>query len=443
MANSKITFNNITVTGDNNTLIVGELRITTPAPGAIDIPQQAELVNSNVIFQKGDDIAFKNHIQFSPVRAFGIKLYDQCGYLCNTWEAERPDNTSGNVRISSETKSLFSNIEFPKELTGQTYLVISSYAGFESCIMDGTKKFLVEKDFQALKQKHDVSNVILFISQHIYKELNELRIDLTKIFKEVHSSPSSNLITHFTEFIAGKSVAGSRPSFQGMLKFGPGVEVSVARFRPVKNCRNIECQIRRGGRIQINSENENCVVKFFIILKHLNPNTIAISEEFTQSEFQIVPYTAENLPGLKPNHFTTLFDGFSFLEKINNFKETETLTKFINENQANVISYMFASTLNVFELMESDSELVQMIIEYGSTLRQQIYQLLITHATSTFTNINKKPRKYLNFNDDEMKHNYSHANQLANQFTNTNNGRLLSVPFCSTNYNANIDSDNE
>lgn len=430
MANSKITFNNTTVTGVNNSLIVGELRISTPMPGAIDIPQQAEAVDSNVIFQRGDDITFKSLMHSSPVRSFGIKLYDQCGHLCNKWEPNRYDNSSGNVRITSENKFLFSNIEMAKGLTGQTYLVITSYGGFERCVMKSFKKYLAEKDFETLSTMGIMSDVILFISEQINTELNEFGIDLTKIFKAVHTSPTTLLVAHFAEFIAGKSVAGSRPSFQGMLNFGPGVEVAVARFRSVKDTPTIECQIRRGGRIQINSENKNSAVKFFIILKHTSPDTIKVTEEFTESEFSIVPYSAGNLPGLEAEHFTTLFDGFNFLEKINSNKAIEAVSKFINENQSSVVAYMFASPLTVFELVDSDSESSQMIIEYGSTLRQQIYQILVTHASKTFTGVHKKPRKNVMFGDNEMHPNYSEPVQLYSAGVNFHGGagRLSSVP---------------
>ncbi len=433
MANSKITFNNITVTGVNNSLVVGELRISTPAPGAIDIPHQAESVESNIILQKGDDATFKLLMNSSPVRSFAIKLYDQCGHMCNKWESSRHDNSSGNVRITSENKALFSNIEMPKGLVGQTYLVISSYSGFERCVMKSSKKHLAEKDFEALGEKGTMSEVILFISEQIYTELNELGIDLNKIFKAVHTSHTSSLIAHFTEFIAGKSVAGSRPSFQGMLNFGSGVEIAVARFRNLKDTPSIECQIRRGGRIQINSENKNSAVKFFIVLKHSKPEDIRITEEFTESEFPIVPYTSETLPGLEAENFTILFDGFGFLELLNTNKDVTAMNKFVEAYSTQVVSYIYNSPLTVFETIDSDSDSSQMIIEYGCTLRQQIYQVLVTHASKSFSSVNKKVRKNVMFNEQELHAQYSEPPQLYSAVTNQYTSRVSSVPYHNTN----------
>jgi hypothetical protein len=437
MANSKIIFNNITVTGVDNSLVVGELRISTPAPGAIDIPHQAESVESNIILQKCDDASLKTLMNSSPVRPFAIKLYDQCGHLCNKWESSRHDNSSGNVRITSDNKALFSNIDMPKGLTGQTYLVISTYSGFERCVMKSSKKYLAEKDFETLVEKGTMSEVILFISEQINKELTEIGIDLKSIFKGVYTSHSSNLISYFVEFIAGKSVAGSRPSFQGMLNFGPGVEISVARFRNVKDnlkdMPSIECQIRRGGRIQINSESKVSAVKFFIVLKHSKPDDIKITEEFTESEFEIVPYTAQTLPGLETENFTTLFNGFTFLEKLTANKDITTMNGFVEANSSDVVSYVYNSPLTMFEKIDSDSESSQMIIEYGSTLRQQIYQVLVTHASKSFSSVNKKMRKSVMFNDQELRANYSEPPYHYNTSTDEYPSRLSSVPYNNSN----------
>lgn len=432
MTKSQITFNNTTVIGTNNSLMVGELRILTEPPGAIDIRPVAPDGNSNIIIQKGDDTTLKQLIGSSPVRRYSMRLYDQCGHLCNKWDENRYDNSSGNVRITSETKALFSNIELPRDLNGHTYMIISTYSGFERCNMKSSKKYLAEQDFASIIEKSTMLNVVLFISQHIKDELGEIGIDLTKIFKSVYSSSVQTLLPYFVEFIAGKSVAGSRPSFQGMLHFGTKIEIAVARFRSVKDASGIECQIRRGGRIQINSENKNCAVKFFIILKKPESAEIKITEEITKTEFPVVKYTEQTLPGLESENFTTLFNGFVFLEQLNACRDVTTMTKFVKSCPDQVVSYYFDSPLTVFETLESDSDLTQMIAEYASTLRQQIYQVLSTHANKVFASVSKKARKNVMFNDHEMHPNYSEANRLySTAVNNYEEGptRLSSIPF--------------
>ena len=107
------------------------------------------------------------------------------------------------------------------------------------------------------------------------------------------------------------------------------------------------------------------------------------------------------------------------------------MNSFVGSHPNEVVSYIYNSPLNVFETIDSDSEFAQMIIEYGSTLRQQIYQLLVTHASKSFSSVNKKTRKNVMFNENEMHPQYSEGPQLYSAAPNTYTapGRLSSVPF--------------
>jgi hypothetical protein len=107
------------------------------------------------------------------------------------------------------------------------------------------------------------------------------------------------------------------------------------------------------------------------------------------------------------------------------------MSEFIKLHSTEVVSYCFDSPLAVFETVESDSELSQMITEYGSTLRQQIYQLLITHASKAYSSVFKKVRKNVMFNDHEMQPNYSEPSHLYSAPVNSYGGpgRLSSVPY--------------
>jgi hypothetical protein len=187
-----------------------------------------------------------------------------------------------------------------------------------------------------------------------------------------------------------------------MLNFGSNVEVSVARFGAVSTYSNIECQIRRNGRIQLNSENKRCAVKCFIILKHSGADKIKISEETTETEFAMENNNPINLPNLSDENFQALFDGFDFLDKIHAYKDIAQLRSFIKENQPSVINYIFDSPLNVFENRLSESEYSQMIFEYGLTLRKQIYNLLVNFSAKTFCSLNKNINTSWNFRDYEL-----------------------------------------
>ena len=107
MSNSKITFTNTTVTGAHNSLLVGELKISTPAPGSIEVPQVAPSVESNIILQRGDDSNFKFILNKSPVRPFAVNLLISSSSV--TFKAsnvcclvssfkERRDNTPSSIK---------------------------------------------------------------------------------------------------------------------------------------------------------------------------------------------------------------------------------------------------------------------------------------------------------------------------------------------------------
>jgi hypothetical protein len=73
-----------------------------------------------------------------------------------------------------------------------------------------------------------------------------------------------------------------------------------------------------------------------------------------------------------------------------------------------------------------------MIVEYASTLRQQIYNHLLTHASKVYSSTPHKVRKNVMFNDHELHPNYSEPQQqydgLPNNFSGLNPCRMTSVP---------------
>ena len=389
MSNSKVSINNITYTKSHNSIVVGEINVLMEMPDSIKAPPLATPVHSHIILQKSDDVIFKNLMDSSPVNPFAISLYDQYGYLCNKWDEERDNNTYGNVRITSENKVLFSNIVFPIVPTDeQIYLVINSYSGSDLCCMKETKKIIIEQDIQMLKSKVDLSKIIIFIADHINKDFIDIGMDLSIVFQAVHSFPTQKLINYFCEYIAGKNVYGSKPSFQGMLNFGKNVEILVARFKQIDNSQSIDCKIRRNGRIQLNTNNLVSSIRFFVLLSHSPNKHIDITEETTESKFPTVPFSNEKIDGLTEVHFDTIFNSFNYFKKLNTFIGLETLLKYIAENSIITIMYIFKNPLNEFELILTEDKNAKMIIEYSSSLRDQIYNLYIDSIAKANVNIN-------------------------------------------------------
>ena len=421
MSTSKITIDNITYTTPTNSILVGEISISTPSPDAIEIPGVAPNEDVNIILQKGDDIQFKTLTQTSPVRPFAVNIYDQYGQLCNKYEAGRTNNTSGTVKITSDIKVLLSNIDFPKVSSGQTYLVIRNYPGLESCILDESKNALVLRDLENLKAKVDTTQVVLVICSQIYKKINQVGIQLDNYFKKVYHYDGANIIHYFVEYLFGKSVAGSKPSFQGMLNFGENVNVVLSRFRSESNHALVETQVRRNGRIQINTENKQSSAKFFVMVSHKNPSDLVLTEEVTGSSFVLVPRTVENIPGITDEHFSAIMKGVNFLDKLNANKSASSLKKFVLENTVECIRYVCDSPLTVFNDLEVESDYSNMIAEYGSTLGIQIQQLVMTalNQNQSMKQRARRDRNNMMFNLPEMNNpfNYNQTYGLGREYS--------------------------
>ncbi len=401
MSNSKVSFNNITYRSDKNSILVGEVKINTPAPDSIEIPPLAESCTSHIVLQKGDDTNFKNAFLNAPVRSSDIYLYDQCGHMFSSYTKDRINNAFGTVKISADNKVLLSNIQLPTVSDGQVYLVINVYQGLNQTSIDSSKKFLVEKDLEGFSSKYDLSKVILFISSEISFELERLGVNYRQYFKNVHTSSSCRMNEYLCEYLAGRTVTGSKPTFQGMLTFGKDVDVVLARFSPMKGFGNISVQLRRNGRVQINSEDSQAAAYFFIMLKHESSESLHYTEDVTKSEFEIVNRTIENLPDLTDDHFNVLIDSIRFIEKLNANRESKEFTKIILENAVEVVKYQFDSPLFAFDHVDTESTLSQFVIDYARVLRNQIFYLIYNKASEDFTAVVRKPTKSVMFKDME------------------------------------------
>lgn len=409
MSASTVSFNNITHTIGSNTIIVGDISVNTPVPGAIDIKPIGPQDSTHLILSKNDDTMFKSILQTSPVRNFEITIYDQHGHTSCRYGADRKDNTAGNVKIT-ESKDLLSNIDFPKIESGQMYMVITHYDGLDQLSIPESKRDLVIQDLALLRQKIDTTKIVLFISEEINKELEGLGITLGETFQHVYSPQSSRLIRFLVEFLVGKQISGSKPSFQGMLKFdfddvaSDDINVVMARFvRYDSTNPGVVGTIRRNGRVQINTESKTTRSRFFIMLKHPENPNLKVSEETTGTVYDLTLRSPENIPDITDDHFKAIVESLTFLEGLNAKKDYESVKKFISKNLSDVGKYMFTSPLQVFEEMDSKSDMSSMIIDYGCILRSQIYQLLNSH--SSFVNHRKvQPnKKRVLFNEGELK----------------------------------------
>ena len=176
-----------------------------------------------------------------------------------------------------------------------------------------------------------------------------------------------------------------------MLNFGPNTDVSVGIFSHVDDEHFIECQVRRNGRIQINTSNLKSSVRFFILLNHVpligslqgqvsdclvdTYENLRITEETTGLSFPIVSYTPDKLVGLNETHLQSIITSFQYYNYLNNEKSFDNITN----NTENTMLYMFKNPLKFAELIDTDDKYSKMLVEYSSSLHKQIIDVFNTN----------------------------------------------------------------
>jgi hypothetical protein len=385
---------------DINTLIAGNLTVSTTMGDDIIIPQTAPSQTSYIILQKGDEIVFKTCIKSAPVCPYNVSIIDQSGHLINNYASTRTTNNSGNVSITSEPARLINHIVMPEIPDLNTYLVISSYGGFESCVLATSKKFLVLKDLQDLQAKVDTNKIVLFITDKLFREILSLDIDLNCYFKDVFHPTHNQIIPYLVEYLFGKTVRASLPNFQGMLDFG---DTNIISARICSKDNTINCGIRRHGKLQINTTSHSDSCKLIIVLKHKPVDTIVITEKTTSFSLELVPqYEKYDVPDseLKVEHFMILIKAIDFYEHIKALPEikapafsfgpytsdfADSVKPFIMAHEIQTIKYMFDSPLTIFSDIKSHNDLIEFIIDYGKGIHGDMFTQLYRFA---YTNYN-------------------------------------------------------
>lgn len=388
MSTSIITSNNITYTAGLKTIIMGDLEISIPVQDTIEISSIAPNMTAHICLQKGDDIIFKTAMISAPVTPFEIIMYDQCGEISNKYPSNRIDNNSGTALITLENKILFSNIIFPLTV-GQQYLVISDYPGLSKCMLQRSKSILVNNDLEKFSEKYDLRKIILFINEQLYLELSMLDIDLYKYFGDVHSVKSDCLIPYAVEYIAGASIAGSKTSFQGTLEFGD-VDIEECRFCNQESFSSIVPEIRRKG-IKINAEGPISKGSFIIIINNKGNDITEFIESHTGTIIKCLPFYDDDITS---DHLLAFINAYIFYS---NLKDTpsNSLHKFIIEHPLEVMQYERNSPICDILLIESETLIIKIFIEYTYIIHQYIIGILnddrmITQRDYKFPNLAKR-----------------------------------------------------
>jgi hypothetical protein len=338
-----LTINKVKST-DSHTLLCGELNLKVPSPNSILCQPLYNFPKNSIILDRNSWSSFKTYFSDAPVYPNTFSVYDQNGLLLSTYTDTRTNNYSGTIDITSEPKTLLSDIVIqPLSDDEQTFIILTSYEGLTSCLIDEHKKHIITSDMDMFKAKYDLSKVILFVVDTIYNEMS-CYYDLSKIFKQVHVTIVPKVLPLlFIEYVVGKFVSGSKPDFQGFLNFGPNVEVVSSHFNHVEN--RLFATNRRRGRVHISSNTTSSTSHFLILLSHSSPSDIMISESTTSTHYDLV-VSPNEMVKLSDSQMETMMNGLLFMEDLIKFTGDYALLQYLLQaDSVKVVSYLYDSPI--------------------------------------------------------------------------------------------------
>jgi len=380
----------------NISLLYSEFEINTPAPDSITCKSDVDYT-THLVMQKEDDKTFRliSSQITTPVHDQSVYIYDHTGNLITRYESDRESNSGGSLSISIENTNLISNIVVPEVSEGKVVLVLTTYSLLHSCSSERVKNNLINRDFSMFSEKYDTSNMILYVEKLVKKELDKyLTIPLTDIFENVVINDSSNyLINILVEDLMGKTICGSKPTFQSILSFrNPGTNIEAIYKYNIGSSSDITLTNRTRGRIQVNSSGHSnkCMCFMIITTDDYNPSTIVLCDEYTGTEFTSTPMDISLMADVVSfKYINNLLCDFIFHKELcysgSRTKTTDESIEFLREHKLETFEYMFGEERTQ---IKSSNKRVEALISIGSRL---------------YTNIMSKIRELSNYKKS-MKH---------------------------------------
>ena len=386
---------------ENISLLYGEFEINTPAPDSITCKSNVEYT-THLVMQKQDDITFRliaSQIT-TPVHNQSVYIYDHTGNLITRYESNRDNNSGGSLSISIENTNLISNIVIPEVSEGKNVLVLSNYTLLHSCSSERVKNNLINKDFSMFSEKYDTSNMVLYVEKLVKKELDKyLTIPLTDIFENVVTNDSSNyLINILVEDLMGKTICGSKPTFQSILSFSnPGTNIETIYKYNLGSSSDIILTNRTRGRIQVNSSGHSnkCMCFMIITTEFCDPTELVLCDEYTGTKFISTPMDISLMNDVVSfKYINNLLCDFIFHNQLC-FSDSRTKTidesiDFLSEYKLETFEYMFGEERTQ---IKSSNIRVKALINIGSELYTNIMTKIHELSNYKKNTINNKSRK--------------------------------------------------
>ena len=358
-------------------LIYGQVDISTTPRDGIHI--KSKVTNkSNVIVNASQCRSLKEKLVKSPVTDQQIYMYDQLGNMVSRLESGRKNNQCGNLGVNTDTQTLLSHMIIPNEPTSTNYIIIDNYSVLNEVSSEENKIQLLKEDINKLKEKSELSNVVVIIANSIHNVFIKLYPEYDSFFMDVINILDENVISYVAEHICGKIISGSKPSFQGFLNFGKDVDI----LRCIGDKSSITYTIRSGGKIQINSNKESVSGKILIFIKSESMSySVKMTEELTNTAFEITPdmtIKPDTFPEIKFDTIITTMENINFG---NNLNPSYDVINFIRSptNYQKVMYYLFSNQPKInkeYEKLTDDSKLIVDIYNESFT---DIKKIIVSH----------------------------------------------------------------
>ena len=355
-------------------LVSGTLEITNTPRDGIAISKRV-INKSNVLVNSTQFSHLKKALSVSPLTDLPIYIYDQVGNLVNKLEKDRKNNLGGTLGVNTEAQTLLSHMVIPPNTDGSTnYLLLQAYPHLSEVSSDAGKLELLKNDFTTLAAKADLKSVVLVVATPVYDEFVKIYPDFEALFGKVFSVKLENMYSFVTEYICGKVISGSKPSFQGFLNFGSDATV----LRCVGDYTWITYTIRSGGRVQVNTPAAKDTVsgKFLLFVDSSSMSyPFTITEEVTGSSVTITPEMSikpDTFPEIKFDYILRMMENYQFGINLNPSFTPEKIMGFITDpaNQVKVMKYLFSSHPKIdkeYEKLSDEAKLLFNCYEEGYT----------------------------------------------------------------------------
>jgi hypothetical protein len=364
----------------NTSILSGDITVNIPRNEGIVIPPIEESKNINIILGKGDDIELIDEIIKSPITDSNITIYDFENNIIRKYVSSRKTNTIGNTYVSTERKSMLSNIIIPHTPGTKNYLLITSYPGVESCKTEAIRsKFLSLDNFENFNSK----NLTVITTRELSGYFRDIirSPGITEVPKgdfEVQIYDKKDIYTSVAELIFGKCINDSTTTLNGFLSFSPVCEAMMCK----SSSHYVTMNCRTSNRVQINSSKNGETTKFILVLQTSKPIDTVIFGSNSSPDICTFAPSIEVLGSDKMSKIEdTIIPYLNLYHYYNEAQVTKTLDSFFDIHKDNVYNFLFKNPMK--EGIESLSD-YENYTEFFTSIKDSLHTKIYNYMSSKY-----------------------------------------------------------